>query len=105
MRTDESIVSMTFDCHRNMESWVGTENVVFCSGYNVPTLFFKSTTEAFSMQGAWHSPNMLPTMVQGQACHIINTHPLPSSRGLPLTTIGDVLSSSVVCALGGRGNL
>jgi hypothetical protein len=41
------------------------------------------------MQGAWHSPNMLPTIVQGQAWHIINTHtPSPHREGSPYPPLG-----------------
>jgi hypothetical protein len=51
-----------------MDSWVGTKNLVFCSAVVTMWLHFfsKSTKEVFSMQGVWHSPNMLPTMVHGQ---------------------------------------
>jgi hypothetical protein len=39
---------------------------------------------SFIMQAAWHSPNMLPTMVHGQVFHIITWQ--PPSRGSPLFT-------------------
>jgi hypothetical protein len=35
--------------------WVKMNNLVYCSGCNVLTLFSKSTKEVFSEQGAWHS--------------------------------------------------
>ena len=40
----------TFDCHRkSMESWVGTENLVFYKGHNAPTLFRNL------QRGLWHA--------------------------------------------------
>jgi len=42
-----------------------TKNSVFCSGYNVPSLFQ-------NLQEAWHPPSMLPTIVHGLAFRIIN---------------------------------
>ena len=36
------------------------KNIVFCSGYQAPTLFR-------NVQGGWHPTNMLTTMVHGQA--------------------------------------
>jgi hypothetical protein len=47
-----------------------TKNVVFCSGYDVPTLS-KSRKHVLSVQGAWHSPSTVPTMVHGQVFPII----------------------------------
>ena len=44
-------------------------NLVFCSGYNAYT-FLKSTEEVFYVQGAWHSVNMLLTMVHDQTVRI-----------------------------------
>ena len=44
----------------------GQINLVFCSGHNVPTLFQNLQKEVLNLQGAWHSPNMLFTMVHGQ---------------------------------------
>jgi hypothetical protein len=41
---------------KGMESWVGTKNVVLCSGYNAPTLFSKSTKELTYRE---YSPNTL----------------------------------------------
>jgi hypothetical protein len=49
---------MAFDCLRkSIESWVGTD--FFYSSYNEPTLFQNLTKEVFSVQGAWHSLNMV----------------------------------------------
>jgi hypothetical protein len=48
-----------------------TNNLAFVNAYNVPIYFSKSTKEVFNIQRVWHSPNMLPTMVQGQAFHTI----------------------------------
>ena len=63
----------TFDCLRKgMDSWLLSENLILCSTYNAPTLFAKSKKEVFSVQGAWHSPNTLSTMMQG-AWHSPNT--------------------------------
>ena len=37
---DRASVSTTFGCHcKSMESWTGTNDLVFCSGYNEFTLF------------------------------------------------------------------
>lgn len=36
------------------------KNIVFCSGYQAPTLFR-------NVQGGWHPTNMLTTMGHGQA--------------------------------------
>ena len=33
---------------KNMEIWVGMENLVFHSGHNVPNLFLASTKEVFT---------------------------------------------------------
>ena len=75
--------STTFDSHRkSIECWVGTTNLVFCSGYNLST-FSKSTKEDLNMQGAWHSPNTLPTVVHCQAFCIITWQP-PIKRKLPI---------------------
>jgi hypothetical protein len=55
-----------------MEFWIGTKNLFFCSSYNAaPTLFQTLQKKFFKMHGAWHSPNMLPTMVHGQTFSII----------------------------------
>ena len=54
-----------------MERWVGLKNLLFCSGYNASTLVFNSTKEVFRMQGAWNSPNTLPTIDHNQAFRII----------------------------------
>jgi hypothetical protein len=36
----------------------------FCRGYNAPTIFWKSTNKiVLSVQGEWHSPNTLSTML------------------------------------------
>jgi hypothetical protein len=44
-----------------------TNNLLFCSGYNTPTLFRHLRKEDFSMQSEWCFPNKLPTMVHNQA--------------------------------------
>ena len=48
---------------------------------------------SFSVQAAWHSPNMLPTMVHGQVFHIITWQ--PPSRGSPYSPPRDGLNSFV----------
>jgi len=50
-------------------------NLEFCNGYNMPTVFFKSMKEVFSMQGVYHPANILLTIVHGQAFNIIIWHP------------------------------
>jgi len=35
-----------------MESWVGIQNLVCCSGYSMPTLYQNIQNEVFNMQGA-----------------------------------------------------
>jgi len=52
----------------NKKVW---KNLVFCSIYNASTLF-KNLQKVFNLQGVWHSPNMLPTMVHGQAFRGLN---------------------------------
>ena len=79
--------STTFDSHwKSIESWVGTTNLVFCSGYNLST-FSKSTKEDLNMHGAWHSPNTLPTIVHCQTFRII-TWKSPIKRKLPIWHLG-----------------
>jgi hypothetical protein len=48
--------------------------------YNVVYSFSKSTKYVFCVQGAWHSPNTLLTMVHGQAFRIITRLPSPIER-------------------------
>lgn len=48
------------------ESWIGTKQLAFCSGYNG-----KYTKEIFKVHEAWHSPNTWPIMVHGQVVRII----------------------------------
>jgi hypothetical protein len=63
---------MIFNClWKSMENWKRTKNLIFSSGYNAPTLFFKSTKEIFDMQETWHSPNTVVTMVNGQTFCVI----------------------------------
>jgi len=46
--SDRSAGSTHFDCHwKNMKSWEGTKNLVFCSSYNEPTLFLNLKKEVF----------------------------------------------------------
>lgn len=38
--SDETIGETTFDCHcKSMDSWEGIKKLVFCSGYNAPSLY------------------------------------------------------------------
>jgi hypothetical protein len=70
-----------------MENVVRTKYLVFCSCCNAPTLFFKSTKEIFKVQGAWHSPNTLPTTVHGQAVCIKTWHTPFAIERTPLSVI------------------
>jgi len=45
----------------NYNNWVGTKNLVFGS------VFLYKYAGFFNMLGAWHPPNILPTMVHVQA--------------------------------------
>jgi hypothetical protein len=63
----------------------------------VPTLW-KSTKEVFSIQGVWHSPNTLPTMVLGQALRII-TWQLPIERATPICHSGTHKSQKLLIPL------
>jgi len=47
-----------------MARWVGTKNVVFCSGYKV----YKNVV---SVREAWHSPKTLHIMFHDQAVRFI----------------------------------
>ena len=38
-------------------------------------LFFKSTKDVFSLQGVWHSPKTLSTIVYDQTFRVITLHP------------------------------
>jgi hypothetical protein len=51
-----------------MEIRVGTKQLLVIY---VPILLSKSTKEVFSVQGAWHYPKTLPSMVRGQDFSII----------------------------------
>jgi hypothetical protein len=53
---------------------------------NLP--FSKYTKEAFSLQGAWHYPNKLPTMVQDHAYPIITFHHIHHRRISPIHHMG-----------------
>lgn len=51
--------------------------MVICSGYNV------LTKEVYNVQGAWHSVNMLPTVVHGLTFYIITWQPLIHCKNQP----------------------
>ena len=75
--SDGSTRHTTTDYHwKSMESWVGTTNLVFCSGYNAPILFrnLQQRTLACREHGT------LQTRYHSQAFHIITWHPLTSRR-------------------------
>jgi len=38
------------------------EKIAFCSGYNTPMLFSKSTKTVFGVEGTCHSPNTIHIM-------------------------------------------
>jgi len=61
---------------------VGTNNLVFCSSYNVPTIF-RNLQEVLSVEGAWYSPNTIPNMIQCQAFRFITQQP-PIERIPPI---------------------
>ena len=72
--------STTFDYH-----WKSME---FCEGLNVPTLFQNLQKRSVcSVQGSWHSPNTLHTIVHGQAFCIITWQ--RQSRGCPVSATQD----------------
>jgi hypothetical protein len=82
--------STTFDCHwKRIGSLVCTTNIFFVAAAILLLFgFLKSTKEIFSLQGAWHSPSTLNTMVHGQAFSIITLqspiHATPTrSKGNP----------------------
>jgi hypothetical protein len=54
---------------KSTESWIGTKNVVF----NATTFFSKSVKDVYNVQGTWHSPNTLPTIIHGKDCRIITS--------------------------------
>jgi hypothetical protein len=65
-------LATSFDCPGIIRRDVKrTIYLVFCSGYTAPIFFSKSTKEVSNVQGAWHTPNMLPNMVHGHAFLII----------------------------------
>ena len=47
------------------------KNSVLCLWLQYTYFFFKIYKEVFNVQGVWPSPNILPTMVHGQAFYII----------------------------------
>ena len=54
---DWLISAMTSEYHwKRIESWVGTTQLVFCSGYNSSTLF-RNLQEILNAQRTLHSPN------------------------------------------------
>ena len=65
----------TFNCHwkKSIKSWIGTNNLAFCSGWNGPKnyLISKYTKYVFKIQRVRHSPNTLLTMVDDQVLRMI----------------------------------
>lgn len=52
--------------------WTVTTNIVFCSFYNVSSLFRSlQIKEICNVHGVRHSPNILPNMIHGHASRII----------------------------------
>ena len=71
--------STTFDCHwKSMESWVGTRNVIWSR-----LQYTNSFKEVFSVQGAWNSPNTLPTIFNDHAFRMIAWQPPPTIQAPP----------------------
>ena len=69
----DEIIQKIIDClWKCMESCIGTENLVFCSGYS-------SSKCTKGVQGTWHSPNTLITMLQDQ-CFRVMAYPSHSHR-------------------------
>ena len=88
---DGSTGSTTFEYHwKGMESWIGTKHVVFCSGYNEPTLFLNLQKRSL----ACRKSDTLLTMVYGQPLRISTCHP-QNREGSPNQPPGDALRNSV----------
>jgi hypothetical protein len=68
-----------------MENLVRATNLVFYSNYDEASLFRILQKRSFNVQGVWHSANMLPSMVHGQAFRIITCQ--PSIENALLSTI------------------
>jgi hypothetical protein len=60
---------------KSIERWVRMKYVVFFVA-TLCLLFFEIYKKVFNLQGAGHSPNMLPSMVHGQIFRIITCYPL-----------------------------
>ena len=64
---DQSGQRLVKATYKNMENLVRTTNLVFYSSYDEASLFRILQKRSFNVQGVWHSANMLPSMVHGQA--------------------------------------
>ena len=80
LKWGRNVTSMvtTFNCHwkKSIKSWIGTNNLAFCSGWNGPKnyLISKYTKYVFKIQRVRHSPNTLLTMVDDQVLRMITRH-------------------------------
>jgi hypothetical protein len=85
--------STTFHCHCRTIWRVGYERTTLSFvAATMRLLFFEIYKRGLRVQGMWHSPNVLPTMVHGRSFHIYN--PTPSWE-IPYPPPGYGLSSSV----------
>jgi hypothetical protein len=85
--------STTFHCHCRTVWRVGYERTTLSFvAATMRLLFFEIYKRGLRVQGMWHSPNVLPTMVHGRSFHIYN--PTPSWE-IPYPPPGYGLSSSV----------
>jgi hypothetical protein len=100
---DGSTRSMTFDYHwKSMESWVGTNQIVFCSSHNAVTYSFSKCnvnkrglqytgSVAFSKHVTHYGPR------SGFLYYNLTT---PPSRGIPLSAIWGCVEQLLIWALG-----
>ena len=69
---NETTGATTSDCHRKlMENLVGMKHLIFCSDYNMPTLFRNQHTGGLYRAKSVGLLNTLHIMVYGQSFRII----------------------------------
>ena len=70
--TSQPVRAMTFDCNcKGMEDLVKRDHFYFVAATLCTYSFVKYMKEVLCLQGAWHSPIMLPTMVNDPVFWII----------------------------------